>query len=157
MPGLSGLETLGRIKLEVPDIPVIMITKNEEENIMDQAVGQKIADYLIKPVNPNQILLSIKKNLHSEELVSANTGGNYRQEFLNISNAISDCNTFDGWSELYSRLVYWEMELAGAETNMDEILEQQKREANAAFGRFVRHNYEDWVRRDAGSDQPGVR
>ena len=155
MPGLSGLETLGRIKLEVPDIPVIMITKNEEENIMDQAVGQKIADYLIKPVNPNQILLSIKKNLHSEELVSANTGGNYRQEFLNISNAISDCNTFDGWSELYSRLVYWEMELAGAETNMDEILEQQKREANAAFGRFMRHNYEDWVRRDAGSDQPG--
>lgn len=154
MPGLSGLETLSRIKLTSPNTPVVMITKNEEEDIMDQAVGQKIADYLIKPVNPNQILLSIKKNLHSPELVSANTSGNYRQEFIHISNAISDCHTFADWAELYKKLVYWEMELSGTDTNMDEMLEQQKRDANAGFARFVRNSYPEWTRPDAAQSQP---
>lgn len=92
MPGLTGLETLQRIKLVAPHIPVIMITKSEEENIMDQAVGNKIADYLIKPVNPNQILLSIKKNLHSDRLVSSQTGNDYRQEFSRISSLIGSAS-----------------------------------------------------------------
>ena len=70
MPGMTGLETLPKIKEVRPTTPVIMVTKSEEENIMDKAVGSKIADYLIKPVNPNQVLLSIKKNVHSQQLVT---------------------------------------------------------------------------------------
>ncbi len=151
MPGLSGLETLQKLKQMSPHTPVVMITKNEEENIMDQAVGQKIADYLIKPVNPNQILLSIKKNLHADRLVSEQTGDDYRQEFMSLSRDISSCDTFDDWQALYDRLTYWELELAGRESSLEEMLEMQKREANAAFSRFVRLNYQDWI---AGRDRP---
>ena len=151
MPGLSGLETLQRIKRILPHTPVIMITKNEEENIMDQAVGQNIADYLIKPVNPNQILLSIKKNLHADRLVSEQTGADYRQEFMKLSAEIDACSTFADWQKLYERLTYWELELAGRGTNMDEMLEMQKRDANVAFARFVRAGYRDWL---DGRDRP---
>ena len=151
MPGLSGLETLQRLKQSLPDTPVIMITKNEEENIMDQAVGANIADYLIKPVNPNQILLTLKKNLHAERLVSEQTGADYRQEFMQLSNEIGDCRTFSDWQRLYARLTYWELELAGRGTNMDEMLEMQKRDANTAYARFVRANYRDWL---DGIDRP---
>ncbi|HBI57929.1 MAG: bifunctional response regulator/alkaline phosphatase family protein [Duncaniella sp.] len=145
MPGLTGLETLQRIKQIAPHIPVLMITKSEEENIMDQAVGSKIADYLIKPVNPNQILLSIKKNLHSESLVSRRTTSDYQQEFSRIASLINDSYTIDDWMETYRKLVFWDIELASADTNMDELLEMQKIEANSTFGKFVKKNYEKWV------------
>lgn len=145
MPGLSGLETLQRLKEFLPHTPVIMITKNEEENIMDQAVGQNIADYLIKPVNPNQILLSIKKNLHADRLVSEQAGADYRREFMTLSADIGSCESFEDWQRLYSRLTYWELELSGRETNMDEMLEMQKQEADVAFGRFVKRNYRRWL------------
>ncbi|MDE6276666.1 MAG: PglZ domain-containing protein [Muribaculaceae bacterium] len=145
MPGLTGLETLAMIKQKLPHVPVIMITKSEEENIMDQAVGSKIADYLIKPVNPNQILIAIKKHLHSERLVQERTAQDYRQDFSAISGLINTADSFEAWSELYSRLVYREMELAATDTNMDEMLEMQKTEANAEFGKWVRRNYEGWL------------
>ncbi len=145
MPGLTGLETLQRIKLVVPHIPVIMITKSEEENIMDQAVGNKIADYLIKPVNPNQILLSIKKNLHSEQLVSSQASSDFRQEFSRISTLINDASSMDDWMELYRLLVHWEMQLSEAGTSMDELLAMQKNEANSTFAKFVKKRYEGWV------------
>ena len=145
MPGLTGLETLSRIKQSVPLVPVIMITKSEEENIMNQAIGSKISDYLIKPVNPSQILLSIKKNLHSDELVSQQATIDYRQEFSNISNLISDCRTIEDWYDLYGKLVFWELELSSTDTRMDELLAMQKNEANAAFNKFVRKNYEYWI------------
>ena len=148
MPGLTGLETLSRIKLVAPHTPVIMITKSEEENIMNQAIGNKIADYLIKPVNPNQILLSIKKHLHSDELVSQHTTTDYRQEFNNISMHINDCNTIEDWQDLYGKLVFWELELAATDTNMDEMLAMQKNEANLAFAKWVKRNYEDWMDSD---------
>lgn len=148
MPGLTGLETLSRIKQLKPHLPVIMITKSEEENIMDQAVGNKIADYLIKPVNPNQILLSIKKNLHSEQLVSEKTTIDYQQEFGKITSQINDCRTIEDWYEVYGKLVFWELELASTDTNMDELLNMQKTEANSAFNKFVKKNYEDWVTTD---------
>lgn len=156
MPGLTGLETLQRIKQIAPATPVIMITKSEEENIMDQAVGNKIADYLIKPVNPNQILLSIKKNLHSEQLVSDKASSSYREEFNKISSAISDCYTINDWMELYKRLVYWELELAAADTNMDQMLEMQINEAENAFCKFVKRNYEDWITRRGPEDERPV-
>lgn len=148
MPGLTGLETLSRVKQIAPHIPVIMITKSEEENIMNQAVGNKIADYLIKPVNPNQILLSIKKNLHSEELVSVQATSDYRQEFNNITSLISNASSIEDWYELYGKLVFWELELASADTNMDELLNMQKIEANSTFNKFIKKNYEKWVTTD---------
>ena len=148
MPGLSGLETLSRIKQLQPDVPVIMITKSEEENIMNQAIGNKIADYLIKPVNPNQILMSLKKNLHSGALVSQKATSDYQQEFRRITEQINESYDIDDWYGLYRKLVFWEMELAQTETNMDELLLMQKNEANSAFCKFVRKNYERWVTTD---------
>lgn len=151
MPGLTGLETLSRIKQSAPHVPVIMITKSEEENIMNQAIGNKIADYLIKPVNPHQILLSIKKNLHSEQLVSQQATSDYQQEFARITSLINDSYTIEDWYELYSKLVFWELQLATADTNMDELLDMQKIEANAAFAKWVKRNYEKWV---TGGEHP---
>ena len=146
MPGLSGLETLSRIKEQHPEIPVIMITKSEEENIMNQAIGNKIADYLIKPVNPNQIFLSIKKNLHSREIISDETTSNYQQEFSRIGMLINNAATWDEWEEVYRKLVYWELELSHAQTtNMDELLRMQRIEANATFAKFIKKNYERWI------------
>ncbi|MCM1519199.1 MAG: PglZ domain-containing protein [Lachnoclostridium sp.] len=154
MPGLTGLETLQLVKQRAPQTPVIMITKSEEENIMDQAVGNKIADYLIKPVNPNQILLSIKKNLHSEELVSQKASNDYRKEFQTISSQINDSYSVTDWMELYRKIVFWEMELASAETNMDELLMMQKNEANSEFCKFIRKNYEKWVGSQPSDNRP---
>lgn len=151
MPGLTGLETLALIKQHRPHTPVIMITKSEEENIMDQAVGSKIADYLIKPVNPNQILIAIKKHLHSERLVAEKTSRDYREEFGQLGSAINTADSIDDWYTLYTRLVYREMELAQTDTNMDELLDTQKVEANKEFFKWVRRNYESWV---AGDDKP---
>lgn len=151
MPGYTGLETLALIKQRHPHLPVVMITKSEEENIMDQAVGSKIADYLIKPVNPNQILLAIKKILHSDRLVADRTTEDYRRDFGNISSLINSARTIDDWYSLYDKIVYRELELAATDTNMDELLEMQKQEANSAFVKFVCRNYESWVT-DADSD-----
>ena len=151
MPGLTGLETLSLIKQKFPLLPVIMITKSEEENIMDQAVGNKIADYLIKPVNPNQILIAIKKILHSDRLVSEQASRDYREDFMQISSLINSASTIDDWYALYDKLVYRELELAGTETNMDEMLSMQMRDANYNFTKFVKHNYEAWV---SGEEHP---
>lgn len=145
MPGLTGLETLSRIKQRLPHTPVIMITKSEEENIMNQAIGNKIADYLIKPVNPNQILIALKRLLHSDRLISEQTTRDYREEFRDISEQINSASSIEEWYKLYDRLVYRELELAGTETNMDELLEMQKNEANSEFGKWIRRNYEKWM------------
>lgn len=151
MPGLSGLETLTRINQAHPDVPVIMITKSEEENIMNQAIGNRIADYLIKPVNPNQILLSLKKNLHSDELIASQTTSGYQQEFQKISSMINSAADIDDWMEVYRQLVYWEINLSERATDMDELLLMQKRDANSNFCKFVKRSYEDWV---TGGDHP---
>ena len=148
MPGISGLEALQRIKIAQPTVPVIMITKSEEENIMNQAIGSEIADYLIKPVNPMQILLSIKKNLHSTELVTEKVAGDYRQEFMNISQQISSAQTIDDWYALYNTLVRWELTLSATDTGMADMLRMQKEEANSAFCKFVRRHYETWMTTD---------
>ncbi len=147
MPGLSGLETLQKIKEVRPAVPVVMITKSEEENIMDQAIGAKIADYLIKPVNPNQILLTIKKNLHRKEIVTEAINSGYQQHFGQIGMQINDSLTAEDWMEVYKRLVYWELELETAtDGGMNELLAMQKTEANSAFVKFVKRNYVDWIK-----------
>ncbi len=153
MPGLTGLETLALIKQQQPQTPVIMITKSEEENIMDQAVGSKIADYLIKPVNPNQILIAIKKHLHSDRLVSEKVSGDYRQEFGQLGSLINSADSIEAWYDLYGRLVFREMELAQADTNMGELLATQMKEANSEFYKWVRRRYEDWLDEDC-ADRP---
>lgn len=145
MPGLSGLETLARIKEISPATPVVMVTKSEEENIMDQAIGSKIADYLIKPVNPTQILLTLKKNIHKKEIVTEVAQTAYQQNFGKIGMQISDSLTFDDWKEVYKRLVYWELELSETDSKMDEMLSMQKTEANLSFAKFIRKNYENWI------------
>ena len=151
MPGISGLEALREIKIRQPNVPVIMITKSEEENIMNQAIGSEIADYLIKPVNPMQILLSIKKNLHSEALVAQKATDDYRQEFARISNQIAMASNIHDWYELYQTLVRWELTLSNTDTGMGEMLKMQKQEANNAFAKMVKRNYETWV---TGGEHP---
>ena len=145
MPGITGLETLQQIKEISPSTPIIMVTKSEEENIMDQAIGQKIADYLIKPVNPSQILLALKKNIHKKQIVTEVTQTGYRKEFQDIAMRIMDCSTLDDWKDIYRRLVRWELELSSADSDMTEMLQMQKEEANNSFAKFVRKNYLSWV------------
>ena len=145
MPGLSGLETLMQLKELTPNVPVVMVTKNEEEDLMEQAIGSKIADYLIKPVNPNQILLTLKKNIHAKELVQEVAQTGYRQDFARIGMQLSENLTAEDWKELYKKLVFWEMELATTDSNMTDMLQMQKEEANLTFAKFVRKNYEEWI------------
>ena len=152
MPGISGLETLSRINQEHPEVPVIMITKSEEENIMNQAIGNQIADYLIKPVNPMQILLSIQKNLHSGEIVAAQTSTNYQQDFQKISMLINSAQDMEDWKEVYRQLVYWELKLSETDSPMDEMLLMQKRDANSNYCRYVKRSYERWM--NGGDDRP---
>lgn len=145
MPGLSGLETLNLIKEVSPGVPVVMVTKSEEEDIMNQAIGAKIADYLIKPVNPSQVLLTLKKNIHQRDLVSEATNTGYQQNFGRITMLINEADTLADWKEVYRQLVHWELELEHTGGEMGDMLAMQKREANLGFARFVRHNYEDWM------------
>ena len=140
MPGLSGLETLTIIKERYMNTPVVMITKSEEESIMEEAIGSKIADYLIKPVNPNQILLAIKKNLDSTRLVEEKTTSNYQQEFRKISISLASSLNKEEWYEIFKKLTYWELELErSGEQSVEEILEMQKSEANTQFFRFIKN------------------
>lgn len=149
MPGLSGLETLAGIKEIRPAVPVVMVTKNEAEDLMNQAIGAKIADYLIKPVHPNQILLALKKNIHRREIVSEVAESAYRREFAQIGMQISDSLTPEEWIELYKKLVHWELELAETGGPMADMLRMQKEEANQNFAKYIRNHYEEWFTPDA--------
>ncbi|MDY6318183.1 MAG: bifunctional response regulator/alkaline phosphatase family protein [Prevotella sp.] len=153
MPGLSGLETLQQIKEIQPATPVVMVTKSEEENIMDQAIGSKIADYLIKPVNPSQILLALKKNIHQKEIVTEVAQTSYQQQYQQIAIQIGDCRSFDDWKEVYKKLVRWELELSSADSSMMEMLRMQKEEANNGFGKFIQKHYLDWIEKKT-DDRP---
>ena len=145
MPGLSGLETLTQIKEINSTIPVVMVTKSEEENIMNQAIGSKIADYLIKPVNPNQIYLTIKKHLHKKDLEAEVMDTSYRQNFGKIGMQINDSYSLDEWKDVYRKLVYWELELSTTNSDMTEMLKMQKAEANQGFAKFIKQHYIDWI------------
>ncbi len=146
MPGLSGLEVLNIIKELYPALPIIMITKSEEEQIMEQAIGSKISDYLIKPVNPNQILLTLKKHLDTKRLVSEKSTMSYQQEFRQIGFKLQERLDWDEWIELYKKLVYWELNLAESnDVGLFEILKQQKQEANNLFSKYYQQNYANWI------------
>lgn len=152
MPGLSGLETLLELKNKRPNLPVIMITKSEEESIMEEAIGSKISDYLIKPVNPNQILLSIKKHIDSDRLVSKKTNADYQKEFRDIGIKLGGNLSIEEWKELFRKITFWELELEkSGDDSMKQILEMQKSEANAQFFKFIKSNYESWFSRSQDS------
>lgn len=148
MPGISGLETLMRIKEMQPNLPVIMVTKSEEEEIMNQAIGSKIADYLIKPVNPNQVLSSIKRTLGRQSLISKKATTDYQSAFSKIGLRLNDRLGFENWYEIYKQIVFWELELQGTDSPMNEVLLMQKNEANNQFSRFIKNNYLDWLHDD---------
>ena len=145
MPGLNGLETLVQVKELRPSMPVVMVTKSEEEDIMEQAIGSKIADYLIKPVNPSQILLALKKNIHKQEIVTEKANSAYQQNWGKLGMQISDSLTIEDWIEVYKKLVFWELELENADSSMHELLKMQKNEASNMFAKFIKKNYLDWM------------
>lgn len=154
MPGLSGLETLQRLKKDYPHIPIVMITKSEEEHIMEDAIGSNISDYLIKPVNPNQILLCLKKNIDKKELVSNKVTINYQQAFRELSMRISEHLSIQEWEDLYKELVNWELQIEKIEDEgVSEMLSAQKEEANSRFAKFVQANYLNWVN-GRGAEKP---
>ncbi len=145
MPGMTGLETLQQIKNILPGVPVVMITKSEEENIMEEAIGSKIADYLIKPVNPQQILMTIKKNVQAHAIRSKKVTNDYQSEFAQMGMSINDCQNFDDWSDVYKSLIHWSLEMDDMSSEMEEVLRMQRNEASSQFCRFVARNYLDWM------------
>ena len=146
MPGITGLETLQKIKEINSQIPIVLVTKNETENLMDEAIGSQITDYLIKPVNPNQVWLSLKKIIDNKRLVAEKTTSSYQQQFRELFMALSDNPDYNGWMEIYKRLVYWELEMKKSDSpEMREIFQSQKNEANNDFFKFISRNYSEWV------------
>jgi len=151
MPGINGLEALQEIKSFRPDTPIVMITKSEEENIMEAAIGSHIADYLIKPVNPNQILLSLKKNLNHRDLVSQKTTSDYQADFARLSMDISNADSWDSWRSIYKKLTRWDLQLSESTySDMKDVLSMQWTEANSQFSRYIKNSYEEWF---AGADE----
>src|SRR5450631_4889373 len=146
MPGISGLETLAKIKEANQQIPVVLITKNETENLMDEAIGSQITDYLIKPVNPNQVLLSLKKIIDNKRLVSEKTTTAYQQQFRSLFMALNSNPDHNEWMEIYKKLIYWELEMEKSDSpEMQEVFQSQKQEANTEFFKFISRNYTSWV------------
>src|ERR1700760_242450 len=146
MPGITGLETLAKIKEANQQTPVVLITKNETENLMDDAIGSQITDYLIKPVNPNQVLLSLKKIIDNKRLVGEKTTMAYQQQFRNLFMALNSNPDYNEWMELYKKLVYWELEMEKSDSpEMREVFYTQKQEANTEFCKFITKNYSSWL------------
>ena len=150
MPGVSGVEALEAIKRDFPNLPVVMITKSEEERIMEEAIGSNIADYLIKPVNPNQILLSLKRNLENRKLRNEKSSMGYQQDFRKISMDLNNNLNYEEWMTVYKNLVRWELELQkSTDEGIKSILAEQKQEANNIFTRYIERNYYNWIQGEA--------
>jgi response regulator of citrate/malate metabolism len=155
MPGMNGLEALAEIKTFAPHLPVVMITKSEEEQIMEDAIGSKITDYLIKPVNPSQILLACKKILQNKQLVNQRVNTGYQQDFRKIGMQFYERNDFQDWIDIYKKLNFWEKEMEeNDDQSMLEVLHNQVTEANINFGRTVMDNYLDWVATEKPEGRP---
>ncbi len=150
MPGITGLETLAKIKEINPTVPVVMITKNETENLMEEAIGSQITDYLIKPVNPNQVLHSLKKILDNRRLVAEKTTQQYQQQFRNLFMALNSNPDYVEWMDIYKKLIYWELEMEKSDSpEMQEVFQSQKQEANTEFFKFISRNYASWLAKNA--------
>lgn len=146
MPGMDGLTTLNELKRIKPDIPIIMITKSEEEEIMEDAIGGKISDYLIKPVNPHQIILTVKRILDRHKIRNEKSAQSYLRSFNEITQMINEQPEWREWIDIYIRLTHWQMELKRSEEGLQHVLQDQFQMANAAFGKFIDNEYYDWLR-----------
>jgi CheY-like chemotaxis protein len=154
MPGITGLETLAKIKEWNAQIPVVLITKNETENLMNEAIGSQISDYLIKPVNPNQVWLSLKKIIDNKRLVAEKTTTAYQQQFRNLFMALNSNPDHNEWMGIYKELVYWELSLQRSDSpEMQEVFQTQKSEANTEFFKFISRNYSSWLKENT-KDKP---
>src|SRR5882757_5066602 len=154
MPGITGLETLAKIKELNQSLPVVLITKNETENLMNEAIGSQISDYLIKPVNPNQVWLSLKKIIDNRRLVAEKTTSAYQQQFRNLFTALNDNPDYNQWMDIYKKLVFWELEMKKSDSpEMQEVFQSQKNEANTEFFKFISRNYSSWAT-DQAADAP---
>src|SRR6516165_8736142 len=152
MPGITGLEALAKIKETNQQIPVVLITKNETENLMDEAIGSQITDYLIKPVNPNQVLLSLKKIIDNKRLIAETTTTAYKKQLRNFFMALNNNPNFTEWMDLYKKLVYWELEMEKSNSpEMQEVFQTQKQEANTEFFKFISKNYANWISGKSGN------
>ncbi len=152
MPGISGLELIPMIRKLYISTPIVMITKSEEESIMEDAIGENISDYLIKPINPNQILLCLKNNLDKAKFITQKTTLEYQREFRQISMGLMSTSNFEDWEELYKKIVYWELKLDNtSDKSIINILESQKNEANNLFCKFIENNYSYWLK---GNNSP---
>jgi len=146
MPGISGLEAIPMIKEKDNALKIVMVTKSEEEHIMEQAIGSQISDYILKPVNPNQVLLSLKKILQSESLVEQKTIVDYQQEFRNLSMELSYLRSYEEWAEYYKKILSWEVKFDKvSDSEFADLLQNQKEEANIQFSKFIENNYEEWL------------
>lgn len=155
MPGMNGLEVLAELKDVSPNTPVVMITKSEEEHIMEEAIGSHISDYLIKPVNPSQILMACKKILQNRQLVEQKVNSGYQQDFRKIGMQFYEHNDHQDWVDIYKKLAYWEMQIdENEDQSMGDVLQSQLTEANVNFGRHVMDNYLDWVNTEDPRDRP---
>src|SRR6187551_3695484 len=147
MPGITGLEALQKIKEINSQIPIVLITKNETENLMDEAIGSQITDYLIKPVNPNQVWLSLKKIIDNKRLVAEKTTSAYQQQFRDLFMALNSNPDYNEWMDIYKKLVYWELEMEKSDSpEMTDVLHAQKSEANTEFFKFISKNYALWLK-----------
>lgn len=146
MAGMGGLETLSKIKDVHPELPIVMITKNEDEGLMEEAIGGKISDYLTKPVNPSQVLLACKKFLEGKKITGAQVSRDYTKEFNEISAALHGSLTPSEWAGIYFKLVDWSLEMdEHPELGLKQTLIDQFRECNVEFSKYVEKNYRNWL------------
>ena len=151
MPGMGGLQTLSKMKDRQPNLPIVMITKNEAESLMEEAIGGKISDYLTKPVNPSQVLLACKKILEARKIAGEHVSRDYAAEFSQISLALTNPMDYDEWFELYQKLTNWDFELdEHPELGLRQTLLDQKRECNSEFGKYIERHYPKWISQSAG-------
>lgn len=155
MPGLGGLDALERIKERRPEVPVVMITKSEEEHLMEDAIGRQIADYLIKPVHPKQILLTCKRLLEGDRIRGEQVQQDYLQAFGQLSARLGGPLDYTEWIDVYRQLVRFDLELQGADDGVRQILDDQYRGANEAFSRFIEDEYPAWISASQEGEKPG--
>ncbi|MEE9162159.1 MAG: response regulator [Candidatus Neomarinimicrobiota bacterium] len=153
MDGMDGLHTLQEIKAGNPALPIIMITKNEEEWLMDEAIAANISGYLTKPVNPSQIFMLCKSMLEKSRIRSDKTTSRYLSMFQELSQRVDTAETLTDWTDLFHELTNWDIEFdEHRDLGLEELLVEQHLTANQRFGQIVAANYRGWLE---GDDQDG--
>jgi CheY-like chemotaxis protein len=152
MPGMDGLATLAALRQLRPELSAIMATKNEKEELVEQALGQKIDDFLLKPLNPAQVLASCRRVLESRHLVEGQASREYLTQLNNLRNFDYPSLDWQGWCRHYQMLTEWDLRLSELpDQGLHQSHEDITKEANLEFGRFIEENYIHWLH---GSSRP---